>query len=643
MAWTFRVQNGASAGAGSGSPVTIVTTGIQNGDLMVAFINDTSAVAGASVSAPTPTGWTQIASISKSYEVTRVYMKIAASEPASYSWVVASGVGSAATGAIAAWYDPAHSTTPALDLISSAQDSGVNHSTPSITTTKANALLVALFGLARSSGNNWTPPAGMTERVDRQVANHASIEIADVVQVTIGATGVKTAVSSQSKGSHNYLAAFYYPDEPSGGGSTNPSLPNLPREGPIVAPDSLAFTEILAGVEGPTRVRYRYEQRDKYNRFKADITDAVISGDLELDNERATLRTVHLTVNKDRLPQPFDLKNDCVAIWYDVWDTTASAFIPSQLGLFKLAKPKRTIDEAGEMWDVDGADLCDNLANSWLDAPYFIPAGSRYTDQLKILVGLGELFDDIAPADDTTPIDYTFAPGTALINMINDLAYGINYWPVWAAVDGRITGRRRRFVQFRPTVGSSGFTDDPLYVSLQQPDVQWSADEDPKMIMPPIQKEDDPTSRANIMRFITNDPTRTINTADATNIDPLSPSSTRNSPTKLQQIDADYVANFWVDYPTPRGVTYFTSALVSPLVDLILEEAHAQDATMLTLYDPRRDAHETYRITIPDQEDNTRWYCFGWHASLAVDAVMEHKIGKMTDPLQHLYNAFAVL
>src|SRR5205823_4376200 len=81
-----------------------------------------------------------------------------------------------------------------------ATSSGATHSTPSITTSVANTMLVASFGLAGTG--TWTPPAGMTERSD-STAQAVALEVADVLQVSAGASGTKTATASANY-AHTY-------------------------------------------------------------------------------------------------------------------------------------------------------------------------------------------------------------------------------------------------------------------------------------------------------------------------------------------------------------------------------------------------------------------------------------------------------
>jgi len=74
---------------------------------------------------------------------------------------------------------------------------------PSITTTYANEMIVTAYGVA-ANNPDWTPPAGMNERVDQVAgtgATYVSIEQDDVLQTgPAAATGTKTATSSVGGG-----------------------------------------------------------------------------------------------------------------------------------------------------------------------------------------------------------------------------------------------------------------------------------------------------------------------------------------------------------------------------------------------------------------------------------------------------------
>jgi len=116
------------------------------------------------------------------------------------------------TGAIVA-YSGVDTTTPINVENGQTTAASTSHSTPSITTTVANTMLVASFGLAGTG--TWTAPAGMTERSD-STAQAVALEVADLLQASAGATGTRTATASVSKVGATHLLAL----KPGGGGTT---------------------------------------------------------------------------------------------------------------------------------------------------------------------------------------------------------------------------------------------------------------------------------------------------------------------------------------------------------------------------------------------------------------------------------------
>jgi len=73
---------------------------------------------------------------------------------------------------------------------------------PSVTTTVANEMIVTAYGVA-ANNPGWTPPTGMTERLDLvngTGTTFVSVEQDDVLQTASGATGTLTATSSVGGG-----------------------------------------------------------------------------------------------------------------------------------------------------------------------------------------------------------------------------------------------------------------------------------------------------------------------------------------------------------------------------------------------------------------------------------------------------------
>lgn len=153
-----------------------------------------------------PAGWTAIASIDQgsAFELeVRLYWKIAGgSEPSTYSVGIGGQGGGNNFGYGWIWtYTGADGTTP---VPASATQRNTSSSTsalcPSVTTTAADQTMVCVYVSGNNSvSNTWTPPSGMTERLDAG-SNPTGfvVGIADLAVASAGATGTKTATASLS-------------------------------------------------------------------------------------------------------------------------------------------------------------------------------------------------------------------------------------------------------------------------------------------------------------------------------------------------------------------------------------------------------------------------------------------------------------
>jgi hypothetical protein len=151
-----------------------------------------------------PAGWTLLldtlagpATSSAFHAV--VYYKVAgASEPASYTWTVPSG---AYTDIAVLAYSGVSTTNP-ID-VAAGRDAGVvaTATTPSLTTTAPNDLLVAVF--IDFNYGSYAAGTGLTRRL-----NFDSVSVQDMAQAAAGATGTKSATNSSAGRSTAQLIAL---------------------------------------------------------------------------------------------------------------------------------------------------------------------------------------------------------------------------------------------------------------------------------------------------------------------------------------------------------------------------------------------------------------------------------------------------
>src|SRR5207249_6983969 len=189
----------ASASTGTASSATSLNLSRPSGtlanDVMVASItaHDGSSVIPAITA---PAGWTSIVSTTSNGQNLRVstYWKLAGTafaDPGPYTFTVSPS--SRIAGGISAYFN-VDTTNPI-----NASGGAASSSTPSITTTVYNTMLVGCFG--RSDNKAVGAPAGMTERFNVESSSSggtttdASSESADASQASPGASGSKATQS----------------------------------------------------------------------------------------------------------------------------------------------------------------------------------------------------------------------------------------------------------------------------------------------------------------------------------------------------------------------------------------------------------------------------------------------------------------
>jgi hypothetical protein len=189
-----------------------VPAGTANDDVMVASISvracsNTSGGA-CTLSTTPPAGWTLVRTVDQTTGAGTggygnrlfVYQRVAAAEPASYTWTFDGPPGHAgAVGAIAS-FQGVDTISPVVAEAGQATGNSFNHAAPGIDTgTVTNTMLVATF--SNNSAATWSMPGGMTEMVDA-----ASLAIPDTLGLGMamgyeprpaaGATGTRTATQS---------------------------------------------------------------------------------------------------------------------------------------------------------------------------------------------------------------------------------------------------------------------------------------------------------------------------------------------------------------------------------------------------------------------------------------------------------------
>jgi large repetitive protein len=184
----------ANSSSGATSLAITAPSSVATGDVLIAGLT----VSSNNTSITAPSGWTLINRTNSGSNISAAsYYHVVtngASEPSSYTWTF--GGSFAASGGIVRYVGV--DTSDPIDASSIVAGNDSSPTAPSVTTTSANDLVVALFG--SDSTGTFTPPSGMTERYDvhNTSASGPGTEAADVAQASAGATGAKAATATAS-------------------------------------------------------------------------------------------------------------------------------------------------------------------------------------------------------------------------------------------------------------------------------------------------------------------------------------------------------------------------------------------------------------------------------------------------------------
>jgi hypothetical protein len=186
------VISGTSVTGNNGGGATTLTinkpTSLISGDLLLASITYDK---GANTTISSPTGWTPIRATNNGLNVgIATYYKFAgASEPSSYNWTISPS--RTAVGGIVV-YTGVEPINP-IDTTSDASGHSSSASAPSIITTEANEVIVAVFGI--DDNRTFSTPTGFTEKFDvsNPSKNGPATSFNNVTQVSAGIVATSTS------------------------------------------------------------------------------------------------------------------------------------------------------------------------------------------------------------------------------------------------------------------------------------------------------------------------------------------------------------------------------------------------------------------------------------------------------------------
>ena len=363
---------------------------------------------------------------------------------------------------------------------------------------------------------------------------------------------------------------------------------------------ALSEGDILSGRFEPVATRFRVERRTHLFEFIDDVSHAITSASITLDTTAAICRSARVSILPDLLPSDFDLYEDHLAIIAEV--RIGDEWREYAMGLFHIDTVDDTwrMDEVGRRtWSAECADVLAHLFEYEVTQPYTIAAGVHYTEAIEeIIVSLG-LLPAIPPSGLVTIVPLTWPAGTSYGQIVNDLLAGINYFPAWADRQGRITSRER------------------IAPHLEQPAVVYTTESEPRMIRDGFSQRFLRAQATNTIQVTVSSAALAPSSIEAVNDDPLSSISTVNRGPSVSQVAGDRMPS---------------SDVMMATADYLVRDAavRARTASLNTIPDPRRDAHEFYTVEVPGLAPRL-YRCEGWTFDCRPGATMAHRLADASE------------
>lgn len=143
-------------------------------------------------------------------------------------------------------------------------------------------------------------------------------------------------------------------------------------------------------------------------------------------------------------------------------------------GVFLLTSPTKKTDSAGVIRrEVEAYDQLQVLIDDKLDTRYTVAAGTNYITAVKtVLTGAGIIHQNLTLTSKTLPAARDWAPGTAKLQIINDLLGAINYGSLWFDENGYAIAQP----YVSPSIRASEYTYRDDDESVIFPEVEQSLD-----------------------------------------------------------------------------------------------------------------------------------------------------------------------
>jgi hypothetical protein len=199
MTWTARTSTGAATGSSASNVTANVPASTVNGELLFAITRS-----GSGAMIDDSGNWTQISSTTSGGTFVQTWYKIAASEPASYTFHASGGITTHFL-AIQTFGAPSAGTISVDVHAEAANASNVSICAPGVTVSNADSLAV-WSGWIGGGGADVTPPTGYTE--DQDLVSTHRVELSHLLSIGTGATGDVVATGAAANSNIGTITIF---------------------------------------------------------------------------------------------------------------------------------------------------------------------------------------------------------------------------------------------------------------------------------------------------------------------------------------------------------------------------------------------------------------------------------------------------
>jgi len=372
--------------------------------------------------------------------------------------------------------------------------------------------------------------------------------------------------------------------------------------------------DVIAGVPGAIRYSPRFERRSRDNVFKQDITKGINGCTIDLDNDRVTMRIARFVVDGGEIEfNSWSFRDDFVAVFVDFQmpDESIQSF---PLGFYQFSKPTRQLSDKPQTWSVSASDLTDQVNQAEFDDTYTVAAGTNVIVATRAILDLLGLRHNMPGGFGNVSNAFVYPLKTSYLAAINEILRCQNLFNTYPNEIGEFSATLRlRPDQYVYDANGAVYT-----INLaNRIAVTYDIDNEPRMILlPGGQFTPEATNQLpNKAVLAINDPNNPAiaGTTFLDNNDPQSPISqvSKGANTVLRE-----------------GVDRVAQVVLWGLYELAEADTRAETLSFTTFLDPRRTAHEYYRLSnIPGIDTNiVGWRVMNWQMDLFT-GIMAHKVG----------------